>query len=153
MAGTISAAHPGGAVAPASYRWALALVIAAAALGGMLATDAGATARAVAESGAELTRLLRAMAALKALMAAGAAASVLWRLGAPAAFSWFTGYALAAAAMAAGPGLIWGMAHVAAGAALLHAGLIAAIVLLWRDPVVGERLAALVAARRARRTG
>jgi hypothetical protein len=43
------------------------------------------------------------------------------------------------------------MAHVATGAALLHAGLFATIVLLWRDPAVGARLASLVAARRARR--
>jgi hypothetical protein len=43
------------------------------------------------------------------------------------------------------------MAHVAAGAVLLHAGLLATVVLLWRDPAVGQRLASLVAARRARR--
>jgi hypothetical protein len=113
-------------------------------------TGGEATARAVADSGADLTRLLRAMAALKAMMAVAAGAAVLWRLGVPVGLAWFAGYAMAAAAMAAGPGLIWGMAHVAGGAVLLHAGLLATIVLLWRDPVVGDRLAALVAQRRAR---
>jgi hypothetical protein len=51
--------------------------------------------------------------------------------------------------MAAGPVLIWGMVQVGAGALLLHAGLLASLLLLWRDPVVGARLAALVAKRRA----
>jgi hypothetical protein len=137
--------------APNLPRAALLLVLVVAAGAGVLATGAEATARAVTESGADLTRLLRAMAAIKAVMAAGAAAAVWWRLAVPAAWPWLAGYALAVAAMAAGPGLIWGMAHVALGAALLHVGLLAGLVLLWRDPVVGARLAALVAARRARR--
>jgi len=130
-------------------RGALLLLVAAGAVAGMVATGGDASAQAMADSGADLTRLLRAMAAIKALMAAGAVAAVLWRLGAAMTLPWFAAYALAAIGMAAGPGLIWGMAHVVAGAALLHAGLIAAIVLLWRDPAVGQCLAVLVAARRA----
>ncbi|MBA3811063.1 MAG: hypothetical protein H0X27_05355, partial [Caulobacteraceae bacterium] len=43
----------------------------------------------------------------------------------------------------------WNLTQVAAGAVLLHAGLIACILLLWRDPAVAPRLAALVAARRS----
>jgi hypothetical protein len=139
--------------APMRARATVLFIILAAALAGALATGADTSARAVAESGADLTRLLRAMAAIKVLMAAAAAGAVVWRLAAPVSPAWLAGYALAGAAMAAGPGLIWGMAHVAAGAALLHAGLIATVVLLWRDPATGQRLAHLVAARRARRGG
>ncbi len=51
--------------------------------------------------------------------------------------------------MAAGPVLIWDMAHIRSGALLLHAGLLAGGLLLWRDPVVGARLGAIVARRRA----
>jgi hypothetical protein len=40
------------------------------------------------------------------------------------------------------------MVHVALGAFFLHAGLIACVVLLWRDPEVSARLAVLVATRR-----
>ena len=50
--------------------------------------------------------------------------------------------------MAAGPGLIWGMVHLRLGALLLHGGLIALVVLLWRDGATSQRLAELVAARR-----
>ena len=134
-------------------RTALLVVIAAAFVASFLATDADTTARAVAQSGDDLTRLLRAMAAIKAVMAAVAVAAVLWRLGAAIKLPWLAAYALACGAMAAGPVLIWGMAHVSAGAVLLHGGLLASIVLLWRDPVVGARLAALVASRRATLAG
>jgi hypothetical protein len=89
------------------------------------------------------------MAVLKAFMAAGLVAAVAWRLGAAVALPWLAAYAAAAAAMAAGPVLIWDMAHVGLGAVLLHGGLLAAVLLLWRDPVVGARLSAIVAARRA----
>jgi hypothetical protein len=126
----------------------LLLVIAAALAAGYLATGGTATAAAVAHDGAALTRLMRFMAALKGALALGATAAVFWRLGAAVTFPWFTAYALACAAMAAGPGLIWGMAHVGLGALFLHGGLLASILLLWRDPVVGNRLAALVDARR-----
>jgi hypothetical protein len=39
----------------------------------------------------------------------------------------------ACAAMAAGPFLVWDMVHIVAGAVLLHAGLIGAVLLGWRD--------------------
>ena len=35
--------------------------------------------------------------------------------------------------MAAAPGLIWSMAHVVAGAVLLHGGLVLVAVLFWTD--------------------
>jgi hypothetical protein len=50
--------------------------------------------------------------------------------------------------MAAGPGLIWGMAHIGLGAILLHGGLFATIILFWRDPAVGAQLARIVDRRR-----
>ena len=119
----------------------------AALAGGLLAN--GGSAHDVAQAGPDLTRLLRAMAGIKALMAACAVAVVLWRLQTPVSAWRLSLYALAAAGMAAGPGLIWGMAHVASGAFALHAGLIACVLLLWRDPEVGRRLEVLVARKRA----
>jgi hypothetical protein len=123
------------------------VVIAAASVIGFLATSPDDVARATAD--ADLTRLLRAMTGLKLMMAAIASGAVLWRLGSPATPAWLCAYAVAGGAMFGGPGLIWGMAHVAIGAFLLHAGLLATIVLVWRDPVVGRRLEALIAARRS----
>jgi hypothetical protein len=88
------------------------------------------------------------MAALKVIFAGAAAAAVLWRLGAPISPLRWSGYALAAAATWAGPGLIWGLAHIALGAVLLHAGLIATAVLLWRDLAIRARLSDIIAHRR-----
>ncbi len=105
--------------------------------------------QAVARAGVDWAHLLRAMAALKTVMAAGAAAAVLWRLASPAKPAWLAAYSLAGMTMMAGPGLVWGLAHVGLGALLLHGGLAATLLLLWRDPQVGTRLAALVEARRA----
>jgi hypothetical protein len=126
----------------------LILLIVAAIVSGFLMAGREATSLAVLNAGEDLTRLLRAMAALKALIAACAAAAVLWRLGAEISPPWFTAYALACCAMGAGPGLIWSMAYVGVGALLLHAGLLASLLLIWRDPVVSERLSAIIAARR-----
>jgi hypothetical protein len=146
---TIAAASErSGFGSPALARAGILLVVTAALAAGYLATGGAATAAAVAHDGAALTRLMRFMAALKGGLALGAAAAVVWRLGAAVTVPWFAAYALACGAMAAGPGLIWGMAHVGLGALLLHGGLLASILLLWRDPVVGNRLAALVDARR-----
>jgi hypothetical protein len=128
-------------------RLLLLAVVVAAVASGFLATGVGETARAVAD--ADMTRLLRAMAALKFVMALAAAGAVFWRLGSPAGPAWLAAYAVSCGAMFAGPGLIWGMAHLGMGALLLHGGLAATIILLWRDPVVGRRLEAAVARRRA----
>jgi len=46
------------------------------------------------------------------------------------------------------PGLIWGLAHILLGAVLLHGGLIAMAVLIWRDPTTRARLSEIVARRR-----
>jgi hypothetical protein len=120
-------------------------------IAGFLATDPAAAARAGVHAGADLTRLLRAMAAIKAAMAIAVATAVVWRLGSPIVWPWLAAYVTAGVAMAAGPGLIWDMVHLQSGAVLLHAGLIATLVMLWRDPAVGRRLSALIAARRAAR--
>jgi hypothetical protein len=104
---------------------------------------------ALAAADPDLTRLLRAMTGLKLLMAGAASAAVLWRLGSPVSPLWLAAYAVAGGAMFAGPGLIWNMAHLGLGALLLHAGLLATIVLVWRDPIVGKRLEVAIAARRA----
>ncbi len=125
------------------------LVVCAAFTTGLLAIGAEAMSRAVSRAGVDLTRLLRGMAVLKAMMAAGATAAVLWRLGAPVKPLRFAAYAVACAAMWAGPGLIWSMARIGTGALLLHGGLLMCVVLLWRDPAVSARLAAMVTARRA----
>jgi hypothetical protein len=135
-------------ITPMVARGIFILAIAAGAVCGAAATGMAETQHAVAREGADWANLLRAMAALKILMEAGASAGVLWRLGSPVGPMWLAAYAAAGAIMAAGPGLIWGLVHVALGALLLHAGLVATIILLWRDKAVGARLAALVAARR-----
>lgn len=135
-------------LASAAGRWALAAALVAGAVLGLAATGPGETAAAVAQAGSELTRLLRFMALLKATMALGALAAVSWRLGVAVRPAWLAAYLLAGAGMAAGPGLIWGMAHVGLGALLLHGGLFGAIVLLWRDPAVSARLGAALDARR-----
>jgi hypothetical protein len=144
-----AASRPTAALSPGAARAVLAAAILAAVASAVLATGPEAAARAVAASGADLTRLLRAMALLKAAMAAGLIAAAVWRLGAAVTLPWLAAYAAACAAMAAGPVLIWDMAHVGIGAALLHGGLLAMVLLLWRDPAVGARLSAIIATRRA----
>ncbi len=144
-----SAAVRFAAVSPVGARVLLIAAVLAAGLGGIVVADTGTAAQAAIHADGDLTRLLRAMAVLKAVMAAGATAAVFWRLGAAAPWPWLAAYLATCAAMVAGPGVIWGMAHVGLGALLLHGGLLAAILLLWRDPAVGARLSALVASRRA----
>ncbi len=114
-------------------------------------TDAPAASRAVADAGVELTRLLRFMAVIKGAMALAAVGALFWRLGSEVSLGRFVAYGACCTAMVAGPGLIWDMAHVGLGALLLHGGLIAVIILLWRDPAVPVRLQAALAARRAQR--
>ncbi|WP_294538155.1 hypothetical protein [uncultured Rhodoblastus sp.] len=149
-ASSTMASADAGALSPAMARALLALVIAVSFVAGMLATGSEASAAAIALAGPDLTHLLRAMALLKALMAAGMAAAVIWRLGSPVTPAWWSAYALTCAGAAAGPGLIWRMAHVGAGALTLHVGLLAALILLWRDPAVGARLSMMVNAWRAK---
>ena len=128
-----------------------AIIIASFALAtaaGFLATDTHQGAAAAALAGPDLVRLLRAMAAIKSLMALAAVGATLWRLGAPVGSGKLLAYTIACAAMAAGPGLIWGMAHVGTGALLLHGGLAAAVLLLWRDPATSMLLSEALQKRR-----
>lgn len=127
-------------------RAALAAAVVSGAVWGLWDTSAADSAQAVAGAGADLARLLRFMAVIKAAMALGALAAIWWRLGLAASSVRLSVYLATAAAMGAGPGLIWAMAHVAWGALLLHGGLFAALILLWRDPAVGTRLAEMAAA-------
>jgi len=137
-----------GVASPLIARTLLVAVIGVAFAGGLIATPSTDTATLIASDGGAWANLLRAMAALKMLFAAAASAAVLWRLGAPISPRRWSGYALAAAATWAGPGLIWGLAQIPLGAALLHGGLIATVVLLWRDPATRARLSEVVALRR-----
>ena len=124
------------------------LFVVAALVAGFVVTEGSLARSAVAVAGEELTRLLRGMALLKAGMALLAGGAVLWRLKTKVTPRWFALYAMALGAMAAGPGLIWDMAYVRAGAVLLHGGLLASVLLVWRDPVVTERLRSFIRARR-----
>ncbi len=140
-------------VTPSRERYARRAMMLAAILAGTAlaaaATGRSETAQAVQAAGPELTRLLRAMAGLKLMFAAGLLAAMVWRLQCPATAWRLAGYMAAAACMAAGPVLIWDMAHVRAGAALLHGELLASVVLLWRDPAMAQRLSHAIDRRRA----
>jgi hypothetical protein len=138
------AASGAGVLVPGMAQGAFLLVLAVAAAAGF----APESSLAVSHAGADLTRLLRFMAVIKAVIAVGAASVVFWRLAVPVSLPWFAAYALAGAAMAAGPGVIWGMAHVGLGAVLLHGGMFATILLLWRDPATSGRLEAMLVSRR-----
>jgi hypothetical protein len=129
-----------------SLLMALAVIALAA---GFLATSPAQTAHIIKMDGESLTRLMRTMAVIKLTFAALAFTAIIWRLAAPITAGWLSGYTIATTGMAAGPGLIWGMVHIITGAILLHGGLLAAIILLWRDPAVGTRLAAIIQTRRA----
>jgi hypothetical protein len=137
-------------LSPSKARILLVLVIASSIGLGLLATGSAASAAAIGQAGADLTRLMRAMAVLKVMLAMPAAAAIFWRLAAPATWPWLAVYALAGAGMAAGPGLIWDMVYIRSGALLLHTGLFGAVLLLWRDRQVGAMLGAMVTARRLR---
>lgn len=133
---------------PAKRRAGLLAVIAVAVIAGSFANPSQASHLAMVNDGAALTRLMRFIAVIKAGMAVVVSAVVLWRLGAAITLPWFIGYSSSCAAMAVGPGLIWGMASIGLGALLLHGGLLISILLVWRDPAVGVLLANTVAARR-----
>ena len=134
-------------LSPEVARAVLLLLIAASIAAGLLVDDATVSRQAISAAGADLTRLLRMMAMLKAGLALAACAAVFWRLATVVTPVRLAAYAVACGAMAAGPVLIWNMAHVVGGAVLLHGGLASAIMLVWRDPAVADRLAAMSAAR------
>ncbi|MEL7029737.1 MAG: hypothetical protein AAGL49_11120 [Pseudomonadota bacterium] len=99
---------------------------------------------------ADLARLLQAMAAIKALLLAPLLAAILWRLGSPSRLRWIGAYGLLAGLSTAGVAMVWTLAHVGLGAALLHGGLLGGVLLLWRDPGVKARLDRTIARRRAK---
>ena len=138
-----------GFVKPVIAKTLLLVVIALAAAGGIYATDSATTARVIAGAGGDWANLLRAMAALKLLFVGAASAAVMWRLGAPISATRWVCYALAAGVAWTGPGLIWGLAHIALGALLLHGGLFAMAILVWRDPATRARLSEIIARRQA----
>jgi len=152
MAANVSAAAAGAVgvsetISPATARAVLLVILAVCAATGLVSADSPASSLAVSHAGGDLTRLLRFMAVLKAGMAVAAGAAVFWRLGAAVTLPWLAAYAVAGGAMAAGPGVIWAMAHVGLGALLLHGGLFATILLLWRDPATASRMASILARR------
>lgn len=131
-----------------SMRWgrsAIVLALLAGAVGGLM-LGAGAS---PTGSEAELTHLLRAMAVLKLSFVAAAAGTILWRLQAPIAGPMLAAYVLTCAAMAAGPGMIWYLAHLGPASLLLHGGVAMSALLLWREGVVADLLEDVVARRRA----
>ena len=137
---------------PALYgRSALAVAVALAIVVAFVAGHEAASTRAVEIAGPELTRLLRFMAVLKGVCAAGAVSLVWWRSGYPATLPAATSYVAACLLMAAAPGLIWSMSHVALGAVLFHAGLALLLVVCWTDRASTEDLLAGLGAGRARR--
>ncbi len=148
---TASARSPSrdGFATPLIAKLLLLAVIALASAGGLLVTDSATTARSIAGAGGDWANLLRAMAVLKLLFAGAATAAVLWRLGSPISATRWAGYAVAVAASWAGPGLIWGLAHIVPGTLMLHGGLFVTAALVWRDPSTRARLSEIIARRRA----
>jgi hypothetical protein len=144
----VTAAAPTSAAARWQRGTLLAAMLAAALLAGYLAANPAATGLAAQHDGAALVRLTRFMAAVKTLIAGVATLAILWRLAAPATVAWLAAYSLAGAAMAAGPVLIWGLLHIGLGALLLHGGLAATLLLLWRDKATAQELDRLIAKRR-----
>ncbi len=144
------ARHGLATTSPAVARVMILVVAIFATAAGLLADRPEDIAQAITHAGGDLTRLLRFMAVLKGMMAVLALAAVTWRLRAPATPLRVASYAVAVMGMAVGPGLIWGMIHLKLGAALLHGGLFATIILLWRDPAVAQRFDAMIRVRRVR---
>ena len=131
-----------------SARWGRSAIVLALLAGGVGGLTLGASA-APTGSEAELTHLLRAMAILKLSFVAAAAGTILWRLQAPVAGPMLAAYALTCAAMAAGPGMIWYLAHLGPASLLLHGGVAVSALLLWREGVVADLLESVIARRRA----
>ncbi len=148
-----TAPRTAGIVSPHLARGMLLAAVLAAGLAAYLSTDPVSAARAAARAGGDLTLLLRAMAAIKMALAAAVLAGMWWRMATPTPAGRLAAYLVAAAAMSAGPVMIWDLTRVAPGALALHAGLLTGLALLWRDPEVARRIAAIVDSRRRRRLG
>ena len=81
----------------------------------------------------KLLLLLRFMAVMKLATAVAALLLARWRLTRPIAPALALGYCAAVTLMALAPGLIWSLAHIALAAGVFHAGLLAFLVMAWRD--------------------
>ena len=77
--------------------------------------------------------LLRFMVLVKAAMVVGAVGLAHWRLRAPIGGAMACGLVAATATMALAPGLIWSLTYIILGAGCFHAGLLAYLVIAWRD--------------------
>ena len=119
-------------VAARGYRPALFVAVSLAAAAG-LAIGHHPAAHGAMSPDADLARLLRFMALIKAALAILALGVAHWRLRHAASPRLATAYVGAIALMAAGPGLIWSMTHVIAGAVLFHSGLLLLLALGWAD--------------------
>ena len=130
----LSVSHARPAVARLPRAGLLYAAVGAAGLGGLVAG------RWVGSGGEgmewQLVFLLRFMALVKGAMVLGALGLTQWRLRRPASDRLALGYGVALATMALAPGLIWSLAAIAPGAACFHAGLLAFLVLAWRDDAV-----------------
>ena len=134
MSHSIAATGTTTAVHRLSARSLLAAAVVLGTVAGFYATPHTTSAAAIADAGPDLVRLLRGMALLKVALVAGAAWFAGWRLRFPARPPLAALYVASLGIMAAGPGLIWSMAHVVLGAVLLHVSLATLLVLFWRDP-------------------
>jgi hypothetical protein len=117
----------------ASWRGILLIAAAIGATASLVITTPETATLAQAEAGQDLTLLLRFMAIAKATMALAALALTAWRFGFATPPVLAAAYIGAVALMAAAPLLIWQLAHVAAGAALFHAGLLLMLAALFAD--------------------
>lgn len=81
----------------------------------------------------QLALLLRFMAVVKMAMVAGALGVAHWRLRDPGSAGTVLGLVAATALMAVAPGLIWSCRHIILGASCFHLGLLAYLVIAWRD--------------------
>jgi len=115
------------------WRTAVPVVAALALALGFLATPAAEQSAAVQAAGPELTLLLRMMAGLKLAFVVAGIGFSWWRLGHPVRPTTAAAYLAAVACVSVSPGLIWDMAHIVLGAALLHGGLAALVALGWLD--------------------
>lgn len=115
---------------------------------GFVLMETEASARAVTDAGPDLVRLVRSMALIKLAVVAAAVWLGQWRLSLPVSVPRAVAYIGAAALMCAGPGVMWNMEQIGAGAVMLHGGLIALIVIGWGDQALGQALSRRIPTRR-----
>ena len=121
------------ALTAARWRMLLLALAAASAVIGFGVTAGAEALRAVTDAGPELVRLLRLMTVLKSVLGLGALALVSLRFRFPVEPRTAFGYLAGGALMAAGPGVMWNMAHIGWGALLFHSGLAVLFILAWMD--------------------